>query len=171
MNDQYFYVGRGPLDVVLVYGFDCTTSTPNWYKMDDVFWLLHEKLIHFGDSYLGYIYVMSTPNTYTYDMKLVDPDESQATGYKKSPSWRQFTCTKSMASGLSEAHKLISFRGHSNGTILFFSDGMINKGDFFDGVDEFDSKVPVHTFTLGGDEYNEVGNKPEDLSITNALAN
>uniref|UniRef100_M8BNT8 Uncharacterized protein n=1 Tax=Aegilops tauschii TaxID=37682 RepID=M8BNT8_AEGTA len=65
-----------------------------------------------------------------------------------------------MASGLSEAHKLISYRGHWNSTILLFSDGVINKGDYFDGAEDFVSKVPVHTFTLGGDANNHVPDKP-----------
>jgi hypothetical protein len=126
--------------------------------MDEVFWLVQEKLTHFVDSCLGYIYSMSTPNTYTSDMKLVDSSESKVTGYMTSSAFRRAACTKNMASGLSEAHNLIGYRGHWNGIILLFSDGLINKGDFFDGAEDFISQVPVHTFTLGGDAYNHVPN-------------
>ncbi|CAO2148998.1 unnamed protein product [Urochloa humidicola] len=145
--------GKGPLDVVIVYAFDCTTSTPAWYTVDGVFWMVQEKLKHFTDSCLGYIYVMLSGNTYTCDMKPVDPGETKATGYK-SFAWRRTACTKNMASGLSEAHKMVGSRGYHNGIILFFSDGLINGGDFFDGTKDFISKVPVHTFTVGGDAYN-----------------
>ncbi|KAM0930399.1 hypothetical protein ACQ4PT_001095 [Festuca glaucescens] len=147
--------GRGPLDVVMVYAFDCTDSTPAWHTVDNgVFWLLQEKLTHFPDSCMGYIYVMSSPNTYTSDMKLVDSAETRETGYTGFAR-RRMDCTKNMASGLPEAHKMIRSRGIRNGIILFFSDGLINKGDFFDGTENFRSKVPVHTFTLGGDAYNQ----------------
>ena len=143
--------------MVIVYAFDCTNSTPAWYTVDGgLFWLVQEKLTQYADSCLGYIYVMSTPNTYTCDMKPVDSAETKATGYK-SFARRRMTCTKYMASGLVEAHKMIGNRGsYQNGIILFFSDGLINTGDFFDGTESFISKVPVHTFTLGGDAYNHV---------------
>ncbi|KAM0858016.1 hypothetical protein ACQ4PT_048071 [Festuca glaucescens] len=145
---------RAPLGVVIVYAFDCTISTPDWDKVGhQVFWLVQEKLTLFLDSYLGYTYVMSTPNTYTSDMKLVDSTEKKANGYKVSSIWRRNTCTENMASGLLEAHKLIRDQGLLSGIILFFSDGLINKGDFFDGAEGFVSEVPVHTFTLGGDAY------------------
>ena len=148
--------GRGALDVVIVYAFDCTDSTPAWYTVDNgIFWLVQEKLTNLHDSCMGYIYVMSTPNTYTSDMKVVDSAETKQTGYTGF-AWRRMTCSKNMASGLAEAHKMISNRGHHNGIILFFSDGLINNGDFFDGTENFVSKVPVHTFTLGGDAYNHV---------------
>ncbi|XP_020167963.1 uncharacterized protein [Aegilops tauschii subsp. strangulata] len=147
--------GRDPLDVVMVYAFDCTDSTPAWYTVDSgVFWLVQEKLTHYVDSCMGYIYVMSTPNTYTSDMKVVDSAETKETGYTGFAR-RRMTCTKNMASGLVEAHKMVSSRGYRNGIILFFSDGLINKGDFFDGTEKFVSTVPVHTFTLGGDAYNQ----------------
>ncbi|XP_044443855.1 uncharacterized protein [Triticum aestivum] len=146
--------GREPLDVVIVYAFDSTNSPPAWYTVDGgIFWLVQEKLTHFANSCMGYIYVMSTPNTYTSDMKVVDPAETKDTGYTKF-DWRRLTCAKNMGSGLAEAHKMISNRGYRNGIILFFSDGLINEGDFFDGTENFTSKVPVHTFTLGGDAYN-----------------
>lgn len=159
-NDQYrpAALGRGGLKVVLLYAFDCTDYSPSWFKMEDVFWLVHEKLVHFAGSCLGYIYVMSTPNTYTCDMKLVDSAETQASGYKGSSFWHRTACNKSMACGLVLAHQLIRDGGESNAIILLFSDGLNNKGDFFDGAEGFDSKVPVHTFTLGGDAYNEVRN-------------
>ncbi|KAJ1276106.1 hypothetical protein BS78_05G188600 [Paspalum vaginatum] len=147
--------GKGPLDVVIVYAFDCTDYTPAWYTgCHGVFWLVQEKLTHFDDSCMGYIYPMLSKNTYTCDFKLVDKAESKATGYTTF-AWRSVTCVKNMASGLTEAHELISMRGYKNGIILLFSDGLIHKGDFFDGADNFVSKVPVHTFTLGGDAYNE----------------
>ncbi|KAF7013124.1 unnamed protein product [Triticum aestivum] len=148
--------GRRPLDVVLVYAFDCTTTpSPAWDKMEhEIFWLVQEKLKHFADSCLGYTYVMSTPNTCTYDMKQVDLVETKLTGYAGSSAWRKNPCTKNMASGLPMAHKLMSDHGHLNGVILLFSDGLINKGDFFDGAEDFISKVPVHTFTLAGGAYN-----------------
>lgn len=138
---------------MIVYAFDCTYYTPAWYTVDDgVFWLVQEKLKHYADSCLGYIYVMSTHNTYTCDMKPVDAAETKATGYKGFAR-RRMTCTKNMASGLVEAHKMVSNRGNKNGIILFFSDGLTtNSGDFFDGTNNFISKVPVHTFTLGGDD-------------------
>ncbi|XP_048546772.1 uncharacterized protein LOC125525813 [Triticum urartu] len=150
-----FISGRDPLDVVIVYAFDCTNSTPAWYTVDSgVFWLVQEKLTHYVDSCMGYMYVMSTPNTYTSDMKVVDSAETKETGYTGSTR-RRMTCTKNMASGLVEAHKMVSNRGYRNGIILFFSDGLINKGDFFDGTEKFVSTVPVHTFTVGGDAYNQ----------------
>ncbi|CAL4979965.1 unnamed protein product [Urochloa decumbens] len=149
-------LAREPLDVVIVYAFDCTNSTPAWYTVDDgVFWLVQEKLTNYVDSCLGYIYVMSTPNTYTCDMKLVDSAETKATGYTGFAR-RRMACTKNMASGLAEANKMVSNRGYQNGIILFFSDGLVNRGDFFDGTENFISKVPVHTFTLGGDACNHV---------------
>ena len=142
--------------MVIVYAFDCTDSTPAWYTVDNgIFWLLQEKLIHFPESCMGYIYIDMTPNTYTSDMKVVDPNETKETGYTRF-AWHRMTCTKNMASGLADAHKMISNHGHHNGIILFFSDGLLNKGDFFDGTENFVSKVPVHTFTLGGDAYNHV---------------
>ncbi|XP_044432411.1 uncharacterized protein [Triticum aestivum] len=151
------YTGSGPLSVVIVYAFDCTNRTPAWDTVDEgIFWLVQEKLTHFTDSCMGYIYVMSTPNTYTSDMKMVDSSDTKATGYKGSNKWCTTTCTKNMASGLDEANKMISNRMHSNGIILLFSDGLINKGDFFDGTKKFISKVPVYTFTLGGYAYNHV---------------
>ena len=137
--------------MVLVYAFDCTNSTHAWAKMDrSIFWIVQERLTRLEDSCMGYIYPMLTPNNYTSDMKVVDPAESKATGYTA------FDCTKNMASGLAEAHKMLRNRGNQNGIILFFSDGLINKGDFFDGTENFKSEVPVHTFTLGGDAYNQV---------------
>lgn len=147
-----------PLDVVIVYAFDSTTTTPAWEKVDEVFWLLQEKLSHFLDSALGYTYTMSTTNTYISDMKLASGYlEKKANGsYTVSSAWSKTTCMKNMASGLSEAHKLTSYREHQNAVILLFSDGLLNKGDFFDGSEDFVSKVPVHTFTLGGDAYNHV---------------
>ncbi|XBI04282.1 hypothetical protein VPH35_132605 [Triticum aestivum] len=149
-------LGRDPLDVVIVYAFECTESTPAWYTVDNgIFWLLQEKLTHFPESCIGCIYIDMTPNTYTSDMKVVDPNEMKETGYTRF-AWHRMTCTKNMASGLADAHKMISNHGHHNGIILFFSDGLINKGDFFDGTENFISKVHVHTFTLGGDAYNHV---------------
>jgi hypothetical protein len=143
----------------MVYAFDCTDSTSAWHTVDNgVFWLLQEKLTHFPDSCMGYVYVMSSPNTYTSDMKLVDSAETRETGYTGFAR-RRMDCTKNMASGLPEAHKMIRSRGIRNGIILFFSDGLVNKGDFFDGTENFRSKVPVHTFTLGGDAYNQVSIK------------
>lgn len=145
--------GWEPLDVVIVYAFDCTHNTPAWYTMDDVFWLVQEKLTHFVDSCLGYIYFMLTGNTYTSDMKLVDSAETKETGYKTFARHR-IACTENMAYGLAVAHKMINNRGYKNGIILLFSDGLIHKGDFFDGAENFISKVPVHTFTLGGNASN-----------------
>jgi len=142
--------------VVLVYAFDCTNSTLAWAKMDgSIFWIVQERLTRLEDSCMGYIYPMLTPNNYTSDMKVVDPAESKATGYTAF-DWRRLPCTKNMASGLAEAHKMLRNRGNQNGIILFFSGGLINKGDFFDGTENFKSEVPVHTFTLGGDAYNQV---------------
>jgi hypothetical protein len=142
---------------VIVYAFDCTTKTPAWNKMDEVYWMMHDKLTDFAGSRLGYVYVMSTPNTYTCDMKLVDSRETAATGYKQSPLWRRTACTENMASGLKEAHKLISDGNHLNaGVILFFHDGSVTKGDYFDGTETFVSTLPVHILTLAGDAYNEV---------------
>jgi hypothetical protein len=144
------------LGVVIVYAFDCATSSPSRDKVQhEVFWLVQEKLTqYFPGSFLGYTYVMLTPDTYTSDMKLVDSSEIKANGYTRSLSWRRTACTESMSAGLYEAHRLIS--GHPNGIILFFSDGLINKGEFFHGAEDFISTVPVHTFTLGGSAYNDV---------------
>ncbi|KAJ1255208.1 hypothetical protein BS78_K280100 [Paspalum vaginatum] len=145
---------REPLDVVIVYAFDCTDCTPAWCTVEDVFWLVQEKLTHYVDSCMGYIYPMLSNNTYTSDMKLVDSADTKIAGYKAF-SRRRMSCKEKMASGLAEAHKMISNRGYQNGIILFFSDGLINKGDFFDGTENFVSTVPVHTFTLDGYAYNQ----------------
>ena len=139
--------------MVIVYAFDCTTSTPAWYTVNRVYALVQGKLSQLVDSCLGYTYVMLGSNTYKSDMNLVESIETGNTG---SSARTTDTCMKNMASGLTEAHKLIGYRGHSNSIILLFSDGLINNGDFFDGAEDFISKVPVHTFTLGGDAYNHV---------------
>lgn len=152
-KDPKSFIGQ-KLGVVIVYAFDCTTSSPNWDKVGhQVFWLVQEKLTRSVGSCLGYTYTMSTPNTCISDMKLVNYREKKADGYTKGSAWRETACTKNMASGLPEAHRLISDQGLLNGIILLFSDGLVNKGDFFDGAEDFVSKVPVHTFTLGGDAY------------------
>uniref|UniRef100_N1R5M7 VWFA domain-containing protein n=1 Tax=Aegilops tauschii TaxID=37682 RepID=N1R5M7_AEGTA len=119
--------------------------------------MVQQKLTHLARTCLGYIYVTltSTPNTYTLDMKVVDPTGTKETGNAKF-AWHRMTCTKNMASGLAEAHKMISSFGHHNNIILFFSNRLVNKGDFFDGTQNFVSKAPVHTFTLAGDAYNHV---------------
>lgn len=158
INSGYRSAGPAQLDVVIVYAFDCSDWTLAWYTVNDgVFWIVQKKLTHYLGSRMGYIYPMVVNgNTYTSDMKLVDPEETEATGYRAFAR-RRVACMKNMASGLDEAHKMINNRGYqSNGVILLFSDGLKNKGDFFDGAEEFDSKFPVHAFTLGGDEYNEV---------------
>lgn len=167
--------GSGPLDVVIVYAFDSSTATPAWNKVEEVYWLVHRKLTNFTDSCLGYIYVMLSPNNYTYDMKIVDADETEKTGYKPSPLWSRDNCVENMASGLFKAAELISDRAHSNGgIILFFSDGKVNQGNFFHGVENFTSKFPVHTFTVGGDSYdnglctiakNSIGGNPNLLPV------
>ena len=78
----------------------CTDSTPAWYTVDNgIFWLVQEKLTNLHDSCMGYIYVMSTPNTYTSDMKVVDSAETKQTGYTGF-AWRRIACNKHMASGL-----------------------------------------------------------------------
>lgn len=147
---------RQPLDVVIVYAFDSSKNDTAWFTVDDqVFWMVHEKLTQFPNSCIGFIYFYSSGNTYTRDMKLVNSEEKKADGYKRF-AWRRIACTRNMASGLAQAHKLISNRDYHNGIILFFSDGRINKGDFFDGTENFISKYPVHTFTLGEDAYNQV---------------
>lgn len=156
MVDTWF-AGRGPLDVVIVYAFDISNKmTSTFYTVDDgVFWMVHEKLTHFVDSCMGYICFVLTSNMYLTDMKLVDSAETRETGYNHIAEC-EITCTKNMACGLPEAHKMISNRGYQNGIILVFSDGLIHEGDFFDGAENFVSNVPVHTFTLGGDAYNHV---------------
>lgn len=156
VNRGYWSAGPGQLDVVILYAFDCSDWTSAWYTVDDgIFWMVQEKLTHYIDSCMGYIYFMKNNNTYTSDMKLVDPEETESKSYR-SFDRRRVACTKNMACGLAEAHRMISNRGYPNGVILLFSDGLKHKGDFFDGAEEFKSKVPVHTFTLGGAEYNEV---------------
>ena len=104
--------------MVLVYAFDCTiTPSLPWDKMEqEIFWLVQEKLTHFKDSCLGYTYVMSTPNTYTHDVKLVDSKETKTAGYSGSSAWRKNPCTKNMASGLPVAHKLMRDHGCSSPT-------------------------------------------------------
>lgn len=146
--------------MVIVYAFDCSDYSQAWYTVaDGVFWLVHEKLTHFANSCMGYIYpLLVTENgtqAYTSEMKPVESTETRKTGYKCF-STLTISCTKNMASGLAQAHKMVSNRGYQNGIILFFSDGLKNEGDFFDGTDNFKSTVPVHTFTLGGDAYNHV---------------
>jgi len=137
--------------VVIVYAFDCCDCTPAWYTVDDgVFWMVQSKLTRFTNSCLGYICFMSKGNKYTSDMKLVDSAETKATGYKEFAG-RRMACRKEMASGLAKAHEMIGNQRYQNGIILLFSDGFKHEGDFFNGADKFVSKVPVHTFTLGGD--------------------
>jgi len=144
-----------PLDVVVVYAFDCTYDTPAWNTVDGVFWLVQEKLTNLADSCLGYICPRLSVNIYISDMKLVDSADTKASGYKEFAE-RTMACRKNMASGLAEAHKMISNRGYRNGIILLFSDGIEHEEDFFDGAESFHSDVPVHTFTLVGDAYNRV---------------
>ena len=72
--------------------------------------MVQEKLTHFADSCMGYIYVMSTPNTFTSDMKVVDLADKKDTSYNGF-AWRRMTCTKKMASGLVEANKMVTNRG------------------------------------------------------------
>jgi hypothetical protein len=150
-NHPSAYSGNWPLDVVIVYAFDCTNSSLAWYTVGDVYAMVKGMLLANSESSIGFTYVTFTPNTCTSDMNLVS---STMTGYEKSAARSRTACVKNMACGLLEAHKLISYRGHWNSLILLFSDGLINKGDFFDGAEDYISRVPVHTFTLGGDAYN-----------------
>ena len=135
---------EGPLDVVVVYAFDCTYSTPDWVRVSQVYWLVERMLGQFPGSCLSYVYVRSGSNMYTI--------EKRAVGGKKILTEATVACTKNMASGLPEAHRLIDLASENpNGIILLFSDGAIdkNKGDFFDNAEVYLSSVPVHTFTLG----------------------
>jgi hypothetical protein len=141
--------------VFIVYAFDSTTSTPAYKKVDEIFWMVHKELTKSVNTSLGYIYVMSTPNTYTLDMKLVDPADKDGS-YKGSSAWRRTACTKNMASGLYLANEFLSNHGKSNSIILLFADGLGNMGDFFDGSEGFVSKFPVHTFTVDGDADSKV---------------
>jgi hypothetical protein len=154
MNDAcnivYRCVGKGPLDVVVLYAFDCTESTPDWHRVNQVYWMVQSKLAQFPDSCLSYLYVRSGSNSYTKEKRVV--------GGKNILPETTLGCDKDMASGLLEAESLISLSSKNpNGIILLFSDGSINnKGDFFDKAEDYVPKVPVYTFTLGSDAYNQV---------------
>jgi hypothetical protein len=150
--------------VFIVYAFDSTTSTPAYKKVDEIFWMVHKELTKSVNTSLGYIYVMSTPNTYTLDMKLVDPADKDGS-YKGSSAWRRTACTKNMASGLYLANEFLSNHGKSNSIILLFADGLGNMGDFFDGSEGFVSKFPVHTFTVDGDADSKVCIRSEIESL------
>jgi hypothetical protein len=138
------------LDVVVLYAFDCTESTPDWHRVNEVYWMVQSKLAQFPDSCLSYLYVRSGSNSYTKEKRVV--------GGKNILPETTLGCDKDMASGLPEAESLISLSSKNpNGIILLFSDGSINnKGDFFDKAEDYVPKVPVYTFTLGSDAYNQV---------------
>uniref|UniRef100_A0ACD5ZQL8 Uncharacterized protein n=1 Tax=Avena sativa TaxID=4498 RepID=A0ACD5ZQL8_AVESA len=149
--------GSGPLDVVIVYGFDSTNNaTPPFYRVDKIFWMVQEKMLRNAvgsrPGRLGYVHFWR-PNTYTSDMKVVDSGDVEGRGYRTSPIWKRPSCEKKMASGMSEAQKLIG--DTRDAVIVFFSDGLVHMGDYFDGAEDFKAQVPVHTFTLGGDGYNQ----------------
>ncbi|KAL6660789.1 hypothetical protein ACP70R_001824 [Stipagrostis hirtigluma subsp. patula] len=145
-----YAAGSGPIEVVIVYAFDSTTTTPAYTLVNEVYWFVQEKIGEFASSSrLSYIYVESAKNTYTYQKRF-------ARSRKQILATSSVPCTKTMACGLPEAHRLISQNSeHPNGIILLLSDGHINKGDFFDGAEDFASTWPVHTFTVGGDAYNQ----------------
>ena len=124
-----------PLGVVIVYGFDCTTFTPAQYKMNNVYWLVVEKLTYLVDT-IGYIFVMSTPNTYRSDKKLVDSDETQKRATRKAPPGTGHLHQEN--GGWPQAHKLCGYR-----LILVFSVGSTHKGDFFDGAKDFHIKFHI----------------------------
>jgi hypothetical protein len=138
------------LDVVVLYAFDCSDATPDWGRVNQVYWMVQSKLAQFPDSCLSYLYVMSRSNRYTKEKRMV--------GAKNILPETTLQCYKDMASGLPEAESLIGLSSENpNGIILLFSDGSINnKGDFFDKAKDYAPKVPVHTFTLGSDAYNQV---------------
>lgn len=140
---------KGALDVVVVYAFDCSTSTRDWARLNKVYWLVQDKLRKFPCSCLSYLYIRTASNRYTTEKRMV--------GVKNILPESTVGCTKNMASGLPEAHRLISISSDNpNGIILLFSDGSPNnKGDFFDKAEDYVSTVPVHTFTLGSDAYNQ----------------
>ncbi|KAL6658171.1 hypothetical protein ACP70R_003757 [Stipagrostis hirtigluma subsp. patula] len=142
--------GSRPLEVVILYAFDSTTATPAYRLVDQVYWFVQEKIGDFASSSrLSYIYVESAKNSYTYQKRF-------ARSRKAILATSCVPCTKTMACGLPEAHRLISQNSeHPNGIILLLSDGLINKGDFFEGAEDFASTWPVHTFTVGGDAYNQ----------------
>jgi hypothetical protein len=141
-----------PLDVVIVYAFDSSTTTPAYTKVNNVYWLVQDKIGSFASSSrLSYIYFMSSGNNCTTEKRFARSRE------EISPQSRT-PCTTNMASGLAEAHRLIGQSENLNGIILLLSDGLIenNKGDFFGGAEEFVSTWPVHTFTVGKNSYNQV---------------
>lgn len=143
---------KGPLEVVVVYAFDSTTTTPAYTKVDRVYWLVQDKIgCMASSSRLSYIYFMSSGNSCTTQKRFARSGAAIV-------NWSKSGCTKNMASGLGEAHRLISQCENSNGIILLLSDGLVdkNRGDFFDGAEDFVSKWPVHTFTVGENAYNQV---------------
>jgi hypothetical protein len=142
----------GPLDVVVVYAFDSSTTTPAYTKVDKMYWLVQDKIGSFAtNSRLSYIYFMSSGNNCTTQKRFAHSRE-EILSQSRTP------CTTNMASGLAEAHRLIGECGNPNGIILLFSDGLIdnNKGDFFDGAEVFVSTWPVHTFVVGENTYSQV---------------
>ncbi|CAL4983025.1 unnamed protein product [Urochloa decumbens] len=143
------HLGPRTLEVVVVYAFDSSTTTPAYSLVDEVYWLVQSKIGSLAaSSHLSYIYFMSSNNTYTFEKRFA------ASGEKIIVQTR-LACTKNMACGLYEADRLIRECENPNGIILLLSDGLANKGDFYDGVEDFVSTWPVHTFTVGGDGYNQ----------------
>ncbi|CAL4992389.1 unnamed protein product [Urochloa decumbens] len=141
--------GTQTLEVVVVYAFDSSTTTPAYNLVNEVYWLVQSKIGSLSaSSRLSFIYFMSSDGTYTFEKRFASSGE-------KIIVQTRLTCTKNMACGLSEADRLIRECKNPNGIILLLSDGLVNKGDFYDGVEDFVSTWPVHTFTVGADGYNQ----------------
>ncbi|KAF8665832.1 hypothetical protein HU200_053911 [Digitaria exilis] len=147
-------MGR-PLNVVILTAVDGIHTLPNNNTRIDraIFQFMEEKLSALSaDNRLGYLTYWSASNSYCFRYKSmnhsIESNEEKA------------TCTRYMAWCLLWAELLLMEMGKdvpsSKGIILLFSDGKTNTGDFFEGGHVYKSKVPVHTFTLGGDANNNI---------------
>lgn len=133
-----------------MYRDEGTTGRGCYYRVLEVYSLVEKKLAKFPGSCLSFPWY--SYSTFVYAKTMV--------GVKKilPEIWKGGY--KNMAVGLPEAHNLISLSSgqNPNGRILLlFSNGLAdNNGDFFDNAEGFISTVPVHTFTVGSDAYNQV---------------
>jgi hypothetical protein len=125
---------------------------PIW-KARDLRMNIAKVVSNFAFGCTGLSEVYPTGNEYDFSK------ENILTGEYVVPK-QTLPCTKKMACGLAEAHRLIGLckDPNPNGIIILISDGEKYEGDFFDGAEDFKSTWPVHTYSMYGidDEY-EVG--------------
>jgi hypothetical protein len=133
-------------------------STRNYYRqlkygVDHLKMNIAKAVSNFALGCTGLSEVYSRRDEYVFSKQNI------LTGEYEVPE-QTLPCTKKMACGLAEAHRLISLckDPNPNGIIFFISDGKKYEGDFFDGAEDFKSTWPVHTFSLNNitNEY-EVG--------------